>query len=410
MKILCNTTHSDDFDIDTVYTKDFDIRGIKLIRCNSEEKEIHVPDGVTEISYPGFAYKKTVETVYLPDSVRIINNDAFINSSISKIYLPPNLEVLGDGVFEGSNIEEIEIPPKVKAIQDTTFCRCNKLRRIVIPSSVELIGFLAFYKCENLEYVRISSGVNRVLGGAFEGCKNLKRVEILGNSLKIVGEDAFANCTSLTTISFPDSLETIRWGAFKGCSSLVEVSIPDNVTFYQKPGMDPIFKGCNKLELPPELEYLRIGIPKPQPVEPERRNVRYGQMKRGRRNNSSELNTGTKRSKFSLKAPHYSFNNFDAWYDSDQAQLYNKEFLKTLKSFLSKHPDYKITKFSSKVNVSNSSDVQLINIQLASGEHYEFKFDWTELQETLYDNGPYVTADIYFDEIDTRILDDIYPE
>lgn len=405
MKIFCNTIDSDEFD-----TEEFEIQGTRLIDCNSDKKEIYVPDGVTEISYRAFTHLELTETVYLPDSVRLIDSEAFVDSSISKVYLPSNLETIWERAFKYSNIQEIEIPPKVKKIMDNTFSHSYNLERVIMSNGVQSMGILAFSRCWNLQYIRISSNLMNIGAYTFVEDRNLKRVEIPGNSLEVVGEGAFEGCTSLTKISFPDSLKVIERGAFEGCSSLVEVSIPDNVTFNQGPGDTPIFKGCNKLELPPELEYLRTGIPKPQPVEPERRNVRYGQMKRGRRNNSSELNTGTKRSKFSLKAPHYSFNNFDAWYDSDQAQLYNKEFLKTLKSFLSKHPDYKITKFSSKVNVSNSSDVQLINIQLASGEHYEFKFDWTELQENLYDNGPYVTADIYFDEIDTRILDDIYPE
>ena len=97
------------------------------------------------------------------------------------------------------------------------------------------------------------SGVERQDGNAIEGAlqipgtiggatvteieaKAFQELQITSLSfaegVKTINRGAFANCTSLTTVTFPDSLETVngdttttRIGAFSGCSSLVRVNL-----------------------------------------------------------------------------------------------------------------------------------------------------------------------------------------
>ena len=45
-----------------------------------------------------------------------------------------------------------------------------------------------------------------------------------------IGDYAFAECSSLTSVTIPDSVTTIGFGAFAVCSSLTSVTIPDSVT------------------------------------------------------------------------------------------------------------------------------------------------------------------------------------
>ena len=46
-----------------------------------------------------------------------------------------------------------------------------------------------------------------------------------------IGNGAFANCTSLTSITIPNSVTTIGTEVFRGCISLTNVTIPNSVTF-----------------------------------------------------------------------------------------------------------------------------------------------------------------------------------
>ena len=63
-----------------------------------------------------------------------------------------------------------------------------------------------------------------VLGGdAFAGCTSLTSVTI-GNSVTSIGELAFGFCTSLTSITIPDSVTSIEYGAFQNCIGLTEIT------------------------------------------------------------------------------------------------------------------------------------------------------------------------------------------
>ena len=61
---------------------------------------------------------------------------------------------------------------------------------------------------------------------------------------KKIGERAFAECTSLKSVSLPGSLKTIGNNAFEGCTSLTEVTIPDRLDSLG----EEAFKNCSSLE------------------------------------------------------------------------------------------------------------------------------------------------------------------
>ena len=57
---------------------------------------------------------------------------------------------------------------------------------------------------------------------AFSECTSLTSVTI-GNGVTSIGRYAFEGCSSLTSITIPDGVISIGWGAFDGCSSLTSV-------------------------------------------------------------------------------------------------------------------------------------------------------------------------------------------
>ena len=89
------------------------------------------------------------------------------------------------------------------------------------------IGNEAFYNCTDLTSVTIPNSVTSIGNNAFRGCSSLTSVAI-PNSVTSMGSEAFSGCGSLTSITIPSSVTNIGECAFYGCSSLPVI---DNIRY-----------------------------------------------------------------------------------------------------------------------------------------------------------------------------------
>ena len=64
-----------------------------------------------------------------------------------------------------------------------------------------------------------------------------------GRSVTAIGQDAFLNCSALSSISIPNSVTSIGRQAFRGCSNLTSIELPDEVSEIG----DLAFYGCSSL-------------------------------------------------------------------------------------------------------------------------------------------------------------------
>lgn len=122
-----------------LYSKD----GKTLIRypAAKEDDKYVVPDGVVELAKGAFDDAENLKKVVLPDSLKIIGDEALSGTGIVNIDVPYGVEVIGDRAFYAcQSLESITLPETVKIIDDWAFGVCYHLKSIPIPQSVEIIG------------------------------------------------------------------------------------------------------------------------------------------------------------------------------------------------------------------------------------------------------------------------------
>jgi len=176
---------------------------------------------VTEIGEFAFSYRDDIIGVYIPDSITVIGNSAFLWSGLT----------------------EITIPDSVVSIGHNAFSRCTGLTSLIIPGNVKMLGLGAFSYCSGLTDLTIEYGVKEIASSTFSNCYGLSKL-VIPDSVSVIGSEAFMDCTGLTDIVFGSGVEFIGEQAFSGCTSLLEVTIPASVTHLEVAA----FSRCSNLE------------------------------------------------------------------------------------------------------------------------------------------------------------------
>ena len=99
----------------------------------------------------------------------------------------------------------------------------------MIGNNVITINNNAFENCTSLTSITIPNSVTEIYSYSFNGCTSLANVN-WSNSLISINQNAFYGCTSLTSVRFPGSLKTIKQHAFSGCTLLERIILNEGLT------------------------------------------------------------------------------------------------------------------------------------------------------------------------------------
>ena len=244
---------------------------------------VHLSNGLTSIGSSAFYWCSKLTEINIPSSVTSIDQSSFYGCfSLTKVEINSNALISRDysswnslpNLFGGA-VKEFILGEEVTSIGNYAFAGSTSLSSIIIPNNVTSIGEYAFYGCYNLPSINIPENVVNIGENAFFGCTGLTTIQVesgntiydsredcnaiietadntiiigcqnthIPNSVTAIGDNAFYNCSGLTSISIPNSVTSIGDNAFYCCTGLTAISIPNGVTSIG----NSVFCGCTGL-------------------------------------------------------------------------------------------------------------------------------------------------------------------
>lgn len=86
----------------------FIIEGTVLKKYNGNEKEVVIPEGITEIGYDAFRGNKGLMEVWIPKSVECINNGAFSYCKyLTTIHVYNSLAIIRNAFYSCESLRDI---------------------------------------------------------------------------------------------------------------------------------------------------------------------------------------------------------------------------------------------------------------------------------------------------------------
>lgn len=247
-------------------------------------KSIVLPDTVTVIEEDAFSSCRALKEINIPEGVKSIGAHAFRHTQITEIILPDSLEEIGMFAFVGCDyLVKVKIPEGVKEIGQKTFASCRSLEHVELPDSLVEIGDEAFSRCKNLEEIHIPVNVETIGTHVFYLCDNLVSIDVDSNNTKFfsyngalyskeseenitlliyppgldggneyfvydgttdIADNAFVECKEVVSVIVPSTVKRIGTGAFLSCTSLRSIYLPDSLKLI---GTDA-FYNCTSLK------------------------------------------------------------------------------------------------------------------------------------------------------------------
>lgn len=142
-------------------------------------------------------------------------------------------------------------------IHHDAFLGKTEVTHVVIPDTAQIkkIEDSAFAQCTSLTHITFPSTLLEVGDNLLQGCTSLTNVNFNSNvNINTISSYMFQGCTSLESITLPQNIRTIDYSAFADCSNLKTVTFGGGLTGSNKKDVlvninGSSFKNCSSLEV-----------------------------------------------------------------------------------------------------------------------------------------------------------------
>ena len=192
-----------------------------------------------------------IERIYLPDSIKVIDREAFMDcANLVYINIPLGLETIISGAFCGCyNVQfdmlnshyRVEGRMLINSMKNSLVSyHGNDENNVILPDSLRFIRSEVFHSCDALTKIVLLKNIEEIGELAF-AYNNLFKIE-LPPTLRIIGPRAFIG-GELRHLTLPPTVESIGYCAFNLNAELQTINIPPSVNY-----ISPItFADCFKL-------------------------------------------------------------------------------------------------------------------------------------------------------------------
>ena len=118
-------------------------------------EHIIIPSGYDEIGECAFNWREDIKSVTVPEGVSYIADSAFtglrLSRNLKKVVLPDSLKVIDiDAFADNEGLTDLTIGNGLRKIGTFAFSYCTGLKSVVLPDSLKQVNHGAFFGCKGL--------------------------------------------------------------------------------------------------------------------------------------------------------------------------------------------------------------------------------------------------------------------
>lgn len=121
-------------------------------------KEIYLPSSVAYLGKRAFCECKRLRKIQfdMESLVTAIPDQAFYRcGSLTEIIFPKKIRSIGKEAFCQTGFTTLQFPDSLKVIENNAFAKCSHLEYVLIPESVKFIGNSVFRGCNRLKIIEM---------------------------------------------------------------------------------------------------------------------------------------------------------------------------------------------------------------------------------------------------------------